>query len=201
MGYFLKTPRRYNMKKEARIDLVPILIGITSLLILVFIGVFFTYGLFSDLFSDDPISYANRVLDIRMPKGTTVTTDIYEKPSFPTGDGHSWIILQIPSGKVAEFEKSLKSSSKWKPLPLSSNLIENEQCLQPSNMFGVKGEIPTSGTEGYYFFSDWQANYNKSKKEQIYDTSIPLCKRPSLNILFSLFDTTDNKLYIWKIDT
>ena len=189
------------MKKETRIDLVPILIGIIALIILVVIGALFTYGLFSGLLSDDPISYANRVLDIRIPKGTTIITDIYEEPSFPTGDGYSWIILQIPSGEIVNFEKSLKSSSIWKPLPLSSDLMENERCLQPSIMFKVKEEIPISGAEGYYFFSDHQANHNLSQNEQIYDITIPLCKRPSLNILFSLFDKTDNKLYIWQIDT
>jgi hypothetical protein len=139
---------------------------------------------------DSPVKYISSVLRIKIPKGTTVISDDYSEPSFPTGDGYSWTILQVPPEKITEFVSSIEASPIWKPLPLSSELASHEHYIQPAFMFGVEGEIPITTSEGYYVFIDRQDNTIK-----------PFYERPSFNYTFGLFNKKDGKLYFWNLDT
>jgi len=145
--------------------------------------------------TSDPLNYAGSVLRIPVPDGTTVIVDDYMEPSFPTGDGYSWMVLQISPEKINEFAASLEASSIWMPLPLPPELAENERYLQPTIMSGVEGAIPITTSTGYYLFRDRQ------KENGGPDTIKPFYERSSLNYTFGLFNDKDGKLYIWSLDT
>ena len=99
------------------------------------------------------VYYVSRVLNVEIPKGSVLIIDKYEPPSIPLGDGYSWTVIQIPSEKIGEFTNSLKESPDWKPLPLSTELAQNDWCLQPDL---ADGEIPISEATGYYMLHDGQ---------------------------------------------
>ena len=149
----------------------------------------------------DPLTFASEAVRVGIPQGTTVIIDDYSEPSFPTGDGHSFTVFQIPPNKINEFRETLKNSFDWKPLPLPKELAENENFLQPTFMSGGHGEIPISSATGYYIFIDEQEEYNKEKNSQTYDIATPFYARYSFNYRFGLFNDKDGKLYIWSIDT
>jgi hypothetical protein len=115
-------------------------------------------------------------------------------------DGHTFVILQIPSEKIVEFTGILEKSPFWKPLPLSLEFSGHEEEFQPS-LFSIEETIPVTTSTGYYFFIDYQGEYNKQKGEQVYDTTQPFYERDSEDFGFGLFDDKDGKLYIWSIDT
>ena len=150
----------------------------------------------NSLVPSNPVSFASSSLRIAIPKDTTVIIDEYSEPSFPTGDGYSWTVLQIQTDKIDEFKESLKNSSDWKPLPLPKELAENEQFLQPTFMSGVEGEIPIASATGYYIFIDEQKEGKQSS-----DIATPFYERFSFNYRFGLFNDKDGRLYIWSIDT
>ena len=187
------------MKNSAKIWLLPVTVGLLSLFLLA--GIFAC--VFAVFLPKSPTSYASQALRINIPKGTTVIIDDYEEPSFPLGDGYSRMVLQIDPEEIVEFTNSLKASPIWKPLPLPEELAKGIDYLQPSNGFGLEGNIPipiTTAT-GYYVFIDSQEEYNKRHNTQDYDTSQPFYDRPSFNFTFGLFDDKDGRLYLWSIDT
>jgi hypothetical protein len=151
----------------------------------------------------NPIELAGSMLDIDIPKGTTVLTNDDTGPGLPfpggASDGYTFIILQIPPEKSDEFINTLEASPLWKPLPLSPEFTGHEEEFQPA--FDIEGTIPITTSTGYYFFVDWQAEHNKESGEQVYDTTKPFYDRYSENFTFGLFDDKDCKLYLWRIDT
>ena len=165
------------------------------------IGAWALTGFIGSFFPMSPVEFAGVLLKVDIPEGTTVISDVYSESSFPTGDGHTWTVLQIPHEKVNEFAASLKASPFWKPLPLSPELADQQAYLQPTIMFGLDGTIPIKNATGYYFFVDRQEASNKKDNSQTYDTFIPFSKRNSLNYTFGLFNDRDGKLYVWSIDT
>lgn len=166
------------------------------IIILVAIGLCVSYA----SIKTDPLVFASEAVRVEIPSGTTIITDDYSEPSFPTGDGHSFTVLQIPPHKIDEFREILKNSYEWKPLPLPKELAENENFLQPTFVSGGYGEIPISSATGYYIFIDEQEEHNKERNGQ-YDIATPFYKRYSFNYRFGLFNEKDGKLYIWSIDT
>lgn len=167
------------------------LISIAIILILIGICSFDAYT------SNDPIRFASRAVRVKIPKETTVIIDDYSEASFPTGDRYSWTVLQIPSNKISEFKEVLKNSSDWKPLPVTKELVEHENFIQPTFMLGVQGEMPIKSATGYYIFIDEQIE----EREETSFTEMPFYERPSFNFRFGLFDDRDGRLYIWSIDT
>lgn len=150
----------------------------------------------------NPIKLAGSMLDVDIPKGSTVLTN-HDTPGLPipggASEGDTFIILQIPPEKIIEFADTLADSPSWKPLPLSPEFAGHEEEFQPS--FGIEETIPITTSTGYYFFEDRQEEYNKKKGEQIYDTTKPFYERYSKNFTFGLFNDKDGKLYVWGIDT
>ena len=139
---------------------------------------------------DNPVKYVSSALRIKIPNGTTVFNDDYSEPSFPTGDGYSWTILQVPPDKITILVNSIEASPIWNTLPLPPELVEHEHYIQPNSMFGVEGEIPITTSDGYYVFIDRQD-----------ETSEPFYERSSFNYTFGLFNIEDGKLYLWSLDT
>ena len=166
------------------------LISIIVILILIGICSYEAY------ISSDPINFAGKAVRVKIPKGTTVIVDDYSEASFPTGDGYSWTVLQIPSNKINEFKDLLKNSPNWKPLPVTQELAEHEHFIQPTFMLGVQGEIPIKSATGYYIFIDEQVEERGGP-----DIDLPFYERSSFNFRFGLFDDRDGRLYIWSIDT
>lgn len=148
-----------------------------------------------------PQQAAADLLNLELPDGVQVVRDVYAEPSFPTGDGYTWTVLQIPAEQVANFKQTLRQSPNWKPLPLPPELAAGESVLQPRFMSGVDGEIPLKTAVGFYLFIDHQEEYNRAHGEKRYDTDQPFYERPSYNFLFAVFDEADGKLYIWSLDT
>lgn len=177
-------------KKNLKANLIPL--GIVVFLI--FACILYAH------FQSQPLWYAHSLLKVSIPKGTTVVTDVFEEPSFPLGDGYSWMVLQIPIEKAGEFAHSLEASTSWKPLPLPAELAGCEHSLQPT-MADLEGTIPIAESSGYYFFVDAQEEHNKKHESQDYDTQLPFCERKSLNFRFALFNVRDGRVYIWSIDT
>ena len=138
----------------------------------------------------DPIEYANRILHINLPDDTSVIVDEYAGPSSSTGDGYSWSVLQVSQEEMDFFASRLAYNSHWQPLPISADLVQCEDNLQPKFVSGIEGEIPVSDATGYYFFTDNQE-----------DSPEPFCERISYSYKFALFDDGDGKLYLWHIDT
>jgi hypothetical protein len=167
------------------------LIAIVVVLVAIRICVFDSY------ISSNPLNFASKAVRVGIPKGTTVIIDDYSEPSFPTGDGYSFTVLQIPPDKINEFINSLKKSTDWKPLPLPKELAENERFLQPTIMASVNGEIPIASATGYYIFIDEQKEENRQSPEM----ATPFYERYSFNYRFGLFNDKDGRLYIWSIDT
>ena len=149
----------------------------------------------------DPLVFASEAVRVKIPTGTIVIIDDYKEPSFPTGDGNSFTVLQIPLDKIDEFSETLENSSDWKPLPLPKELAENENFLQPTFMSGGRGEIPITSATGHYIFIDEQEEYDKEHNSRTYAVATPFYKRHSFNYRFGLFNDKDGKLYIWSIDT
>ncbi len=151
----------------------------------------------------NPIKLTGTILDIDIPKGTTVLTNHDTGPGLPipggASDGYTFIVLQVPSNKISEFTDTLEASPLWKPLPLSPEFVGHEEEFQPS--FDIEETIPITTSTGYYFFIDYQEQYNKKKGEQVYDTTQPFYERNSENFTFGLFNDKDGKLYLWSIDT
>jgi hypothetical protein len=154
---------------------------------------------------EDPKKLAGSISRVKLPIGTTILTnnDTYTGLPIPGGasDGYTYLVLQIPSDKIVEFEATLKQSSYWKPLPLSAELAEHEDIIQPSISGGIEETIPIASSTGYYLFIDSQEEYNKSSGEQVYDIATPFYDRYSYNFTFCLFNDKDGKLYIWSLDT
>lgn len=152
---------------------------------------------------ENPIKLAASMAKVDIPKGATVLTNEDTGPGLPfpggASDGYTFIVLQIPSEKFAEFTDALEASSRWKPLPLSSEFAGHEDEFQPA--FDIDETIPITTATGYYFFIDRQAEYNRQEGEQVYDTTIPFYERWSQNFTFGLFNDQDGKLYLWRIDT
>ena len=197
----LRNAQNMQGENNTRIFVLPITVGLSILLLLVCVVSCF-FLVFSDLITpQSPVEFASSALRIDIPKDTTVIVDNNDGPSFPLGDGYSWMVLQIPTEKAIEFTNSLKKSPIWKPLPLPKELAEAEHYLQPTFEFGLEGTIPITTSTGYYFFIDSQEEYNKRNAKQTYDTTEPFYKRPSFNFTFGLFDDQDGKLYLWSIDT
>ncbi len=146
------------------------------------------------LIKENPVRYVSRLLNVEIPKGSVVIIDKYDAASI----GYSWTVIQIPSEKINEFTNSLKESFDWKPLPLPTELAQNDWCLQPPRL--ADGKIPISNAIGYYVLFDAQEAYNKKNNTHTYATEIPLCKRFSQNFLFGLFNEKDGRLYVWQID-
>jgi hypothetical protein len=159
--------------------------------------------LISAAIPENPLKLASSMLDVKLPWGTTVLINHDTGPGLPipggASNGYTFMILQIPPEKVAEFKKTLETSPVWKPLPLPQEFEGHEDEFQPS--FGIEEMIPITTSTGYYFFIDYQEEYNKRKGEQIYDTSKPFYERRSENCTFGMFNDKDGKLYLWNIDT
>lgn len=181
-----------NKKTNGCLITVWTLIGIIFVLILTCV--------ISILIPENPIAIASSMIRSDLPKGTAIVNDDYDGPSFPLGDGYTWIVLQIPAEEISRFKNSLAETPYWKSLPLPTELAENERYLQPS-FFGVNETIPIDTSTGYYLFIDHQEEYNKAQKRQAYDTSIPFYKRASLNYTFGLFNDKDGRLYLLRFDT
>lgn len=186
----MKKPKKYFLS---------IFIGLLVLLPLACLASCF----FSIFIPEDPIKLAGSMLDVDIPEGTTVLTNNDTGPGLPfpggASDGYTFIILQLPPDKIAGFSDSLAKSSVWKPLPLSPEFSGHEDAFQPS--YDIEETIPITTSTGYYYFMDRQAEYNKKKGEQVYDTTKPFYERDSENFTFGLFNDKDGKLYLWRNDT
>jgi hypothetical protein len=145
----------------------------------------------------NPVTFAQKALRVKIPEGTTVIIDNYSEPSFPSGDGYSWTVLQISPDQIDEFITSLEKFPGWKPLPLPEELAEHERFLQPTIMLFGEEEIPITTATGYYLFIDEQVE----ERRQSSDIATPFYARPSFNYRFGLFNDKDGRLYIWSIDT
>ena len=150
------------------------------------------------------IRLASSMLRTKLPKGTTAIV-IDDSPGLPfpggASDGYTFLILQIPPKKIAEFTNTLEESPIWKPLPLPARLAENEHFLQPRIIGAIEETIPIDSSTGYYLFIDHQEEYNKAHDSQTYDTAKPFYERSSLNYTFGMFDDKTGKLYLWSLDT
>jgi hypothetical protein len=186
------------MKNNIKTSIFPFMALVAGLIILACISA----CLISFLGLEDPVMLASSMFRVKLPNNTTViANDNSPGLPFPGGasDGYVFIVLQISSEKIAEFTNTLKESSYWKSLPLSEELAQNENWLQPS--IGIEETIPITTSTGYYLFIDSQEEYNKEHGEQYYDTSKPFYDRLSFNFTFGLFNDKDGKLYLWHIDT
>lgn len=155
--------------------------------------------LISILIPRDPIKLARSFSEVELPKGTTIVMNNDTGPGLPipggASDGYTFLVLQIPPGKIVEFTATLEKSPLWKPLPLSAQLAEQEEgILQPSISGGIEETIPIATSTGYYLFIDRQEEYNKSSGEDVYDIATPFYKRYSYNFTFCLFNDQDGKL-------
>lgn len=159
----------------------------------------------SVLIPEDPFKLASAIARVELPKGTTIASNNDTVPGLPipggASDGYAFLVLQIPPEKIAEFTSTLKKSPFWKPLPLSAELAEHEDVIQPSIAGGVQETIPIATSTGYYLFIDHQAEYNKKTGKQVYEVATPFYDRYSYHFSFCLFNDKDGKLYIWNLDT
>lgn len=157
------------------------------------------------LIPEDPIRVARSMSGVELPKGTTILTNIdtYTGLPIPGGasDGYTFLVLQIPPQKIGEFTTTLEKSSFWEPLPLSPELADHEEYIQPSFIYGVEETIPIASVTGYYLFIDRQEEHNKSSGKQVYEIATPFYERYSYNFTFCLFDDQVGKLYLWRSDT
>jgi hypothetical protein len=193
--------RAEEMKSKIKKFWVPITAGLILLLVLACVA----SCLISVLIPENPIKLASSISRVTLPKGTTLVTNNDTGPGLPipggASDGYTYLVLQIPSEKMVEFESTLKQSSYWKPLPLSAELADHEDIIQPSISGGIEETIPITSSTGYYLFIDSQEEYNNSSGEQVYDIATPFYDRYSYNFTFCLFNDKDGKLYIWSLDT
>jgi hypothetical protein len=131
------------------------------LIAVVLLGILILACVISVIIPENSVKVASSMLRIDLPKGTTILIDDDSGPSFPTGDGYTWMVLQVPHEEIIEFANSLETSPVWKPLPLPPELAENRDYLQPTIMSGVEGTIPIATSTGYYLFIDSQEEYSK----------------------------------------
>jgi hypothetical protein len=201
LGYIVGIGANQKMKNNIKKFWIPITVGLLMLLVLACMA----SCLVAILIPENPIKLASSMSRVELPKGTTIVTNNDTGPGLPipggASDGYTFLVLQIPPEKVVEFTTTLKKSPFWKPLPLSAELAEHEEYIQPSFMGGVEETIPIATSTGYYLFIDSQEEYNKSSGKQVYEVATPFYERYSYNFTFCLFNDKDGKLYLWRIDT
>jgi hypothetical protein len=190
------------MKNKIKKAWLPLTIGFCVLLVLACMA----SCLASIFIPEDPIKLGSAMAEVELPKGTTIAKSNDTGPGLPipggASDGFTFIVLQIPPEKIAEFTTTLAKSPYWKPLPLSPELAgQQEKLLQPSIAGGIEEVIPIATSTGYYLFIDRQAEYYKSSGEYLEEIPTPFYKRHSYNFTFCLFNDKDGKLYLWRLDT
>lgn len=130
------------MKNKIKKFWVPITAG---LLLLSVLGCMASC-LVSILIPEDPLDLASSMSKVKLPKGTTILTNNDTGPGLPipggASDGYTFLVLQIPPEKIAEFTTTLKKSSFWKPLPLSSELAEHQNIFNRHLWAASKEQSP-----------------------------------------------------------
>ena len=126
-----------------------------------------------------------------MPKDATVVTCINDENWF-------WCIIELTPEQSTEFKDVIQSSTNWPAMPLTENLIEAAEFLQP-NTSEFKASIPITNSNGFYTFLDLEAEYAAKHPYAGSSDRIkqPFHKRGGLNYVFGYFDDIERRVYVW----
>lgn len=110
------------------------------------------------------------------------------------GDGHTYIVLKFDDDSLL---KVIKNNSKWRKFPLDKTfqtlVYGREEDTSKTGPFVTDGQgnslIPEI-QNGYWFLIDRHS-----------DTKTDILERGSFNFTLGLYDTDNNIIYFYKLDT
>ena len=113
-----------------------------------------------------------------------------------------WCVLQLTPEQSVTFTETVKKSASWHPMPLTQELMDAADYLQPHER-EFRGQIPIANTNGYYTLLDLEAEYAAKHPDpaSLSRMKEPFQKRGGLNYVFGYFDDIAGKVYVWWCHT
>lgn len=146
------------------------------------------------------ISYISRTLGIDLAGGTVLSSE--DTHGGFHGDGDTCVKISFDDDSGAALADTMADNSDWCAFPLSDNLqtvvygrVDGDAQYGPYLTDDKGASIIPPIEHGYYYFYDRHSESNNPKD----DTE--LLSRASLNFTIALYDTDNNKLYYYELDT
>lgn len=157
-------------------------------------------GCFSACSSDSETDDISNTLGIDMTDGTVVSSEDTHDGFHGDGDTYTEISFDDDSG--AALADAMANNDDWRAFPLSDNLqavvygrVDGDTQYGPYITDDDGASIIPQIEHGYYYFYDRHSESSNPKD----DTK--LLNRYSMNFTIALYDTDNNELYYYELDT